>query len=207
MSRTFDSNVIWTIVPVKPFMRAKSRLASVLAPEARASLGRSFLEHTLATLAQVPQISRVLVVSRDPAALVLAASQGAVALPEAGTLGLNAALRHATRVAAKAGVGGVLILPADLPLLSAGDVEQMIETGGAGPVVNIAPDRHETGTNALFVRPPGILEYAFGEHSFARHRERAEHAGARLRVQRLPGAALDVDVPEDLRLYLAGIQV
>ena len=194
---------VWAIVPVKPFLRSKSRLSSVLSPEQRAGLSRSFLEHALAVLAQVPDVAQVLVVSRDPAALRLARDLQARTVTESGAPGLNAALRRATQVAAAARAGGVLILPADLPLLTPADVEQLIAPGEPGPLVSIAPDRHGQGTNALFVRPPGFISYAFGADSFARHQARAERAGAIVRVHRLPGAALDVDVPDDWRLYQA----
>jgi 2-phospho-L-lactate guanylyltransferase len=75
---------IWAIVPVKPFLRSKSRLAGVLSPEARAGLSREFLGHALRVLGQVPEIGRVLVVSRDPAALRLARDLQAHTVTEAG---------------------------------------------------------------------------------------------------------------------------
>ncbi len=194
---------IWAIVPVKPFLRSKSRLAGVLSPEARAGLSRDFLGHALRVLAQVPQIGRVLVVSRDPAALALARDLHAHTVTEAGAPDLNRALTRATQVAVAERAGAVLILPTDLPLITVADVQTLITAAGAGPAVTLAPDRHETGTNALFVRPPGLLAYAFGAGSFGRHLARAQAAGAEVRVCRLPGLALDVDQPEDLAVYQA----
>ncbi len=192
---------IWAIVPVKPFLRSKSRLAGVLTPEERAGLSREFLGHALDVLAQVASIETILVVSRDPAALALAHSRHAHTVTESGAPDLNAALQRATQVAGASRAQGVLILPTDLPFLSAADVEQLLADGVDGPRVAIAPDRRDEGTNALFVAPPGLLAYAFGEHSFARHLALAQAAGARVRVCRLPGIGLDVDGPEDLSLY------
>src|SRR5262245_37101850 len=192
---------IWAIVPVKPFLRSKSRLSGVLTPAERAGLSREFLGHALDVLAQVPDIDQTLVVSRDPAALALAHSRRAHTVTEAGAPDLNSALQRATLVAAASRAQGVLILPTDLPFLTADDVQQLLAGGVDGPRVAIAPDRREDGTNALFVAPPGIFSYAFGEHSFARHLALAQAAGARVRVCRLPGIALDVDGPEDLSLY------
>ncbi len=37
------------------------------------------------------------------------------------------------------------------------------------PLVVVAPDRHGRGTNALLCAPPGLIEYQFGEDSFAQH--------------------------------------
>jgi 2-phospho-L-lactate guanylyltransferase len=196
--------MIWAIVPVKPFTSAKTRLASVLTEAERAGLSREFLEHTLAVLAQVPAIGNTLVVSREPQALELARLRGFTPVSENGAQGLNAALTLATRVARAAQAGAVLILPTDLPLLSAPDVAALIGADPGKPQIVIAPDRHEQGTNALFLRPSDALPYAFGEGSFMRHVALATNAGVPVRVCRLPGAALDVDVPDDLRLYREG---
>jgi 2-phospho-L-lactate guanylyltransferase len=194
---------IWAIVPVKPFLRSKSRLSGVLTPQERAGLSREFLGHALDVLAQVAAITQILVVSRDPAALALAHSRRARTVTEAGAPDLNSALRRATQVTVASRAQGVLVLPTDLPFLTADDIGQLIATDGEGPQVAIAPDRRDDGTNALFVAPPGLLDYAFGEHSFGKHLELARAAGAHVRVCRLPGIALDVDGPEDWSLYLS----
>jgi 2-phospho-L-lactate guanylyltransferase len=94
----------------------------------------------------------------------------------------------------------VLILPADLPLLARDDILTLIERATNPPVVVIAPDRHEKGTNALLMSPAGLIEYDFGEGSFQRHCKRAQKAGARLEIVNLPSFALDLDLPEDLAL-------
>jgi 2-phospho-L-lactate guanylyltransferase len=96
---------------------------------------------------------------------------------------------------------GVLILPADLPLISQEDIEKIITAANGGKrVVVITPDRHKNGTNALLVSPAGIIEYDYGENSFERHCENARKAGARLEVCELPSIELDLDLPEDLEL-------
>jgi 2-phospho-L-lactate/phosphoenolpyruvate guanylyltransferase len=194
---------IWAIVPVKPFSEAKSRLKGVLTPLQRATLGREFLIHTLQVLGQVPEIRRVLVISRDTAALTLAREHQARTVTESGTPDLNTALRRAPQAVVGLGAHALLILPTDLPLLSAEAVQQMVAEPGMEPAVVIAPDRRQTGTNALFVRPPGLIEYAFGHDSFQLHRDWAERAGARVRVFRSTAIELDVDVPEDWTLCQA----
>ena len=77
----------------------------------------------------------------------------------------------------------------------------MIDFSSRQPVVAIAPDRHNEGTNALLVCPPGLIRYAYGIGSFARHCELARQAGARLEIVHRPGLALDLDLPEDLDLF------
>jgi 2-phospho-L-lactate guanylyltransferase len=189
---------LWAIVPVKPLRRGKSRLAEVLTQDERKDLNRNLLAHTINTLAAIPEIEHVLVISRDPEALALAREHGARTVLENGAPGLNVALAKATIVARNYITQGVLIVPADLPLLTVEDVRAMLERAKQPPVVVVAPDRRRQGTNALLVCPVGLIGYDFGPDSFQRHCERARQAGARLEICELPSLALDVDLPEDL---------
>ncbi|OGO34272.1 MAG: 2-phospho-L-lactate guanylyltransferase [Chloroflexi bacterium RBG_16_57_11] len=191
---------LWAIVPVKPLRYGKSRLAEVLTSDERMDLNRRMLAHTLDTLTAIPEIEHVLVVSRDQAALALAREYGARTVQENGSPHLNVALTRATVVAKNYGIHGVLIIPADLPLITPEDVRLMLERAASPPVVVVAPDRRGDGTNALLVCPTGLIEYEFGHGSFQRHCERARNAGARLEVCELPSLALDMDLPEDLEL-------
>jgi 2-phospho-L-lactate guanylyltransferase len=191
---------IWAIVPVKPLRRGKSRLAGSLSEDERAELNQALLQHTLKVLADIKELEQVLVVSRDPHALTIARQHGARTVREDGQPLLNTALARATVIARVHATRGVLILPADLPLISEEDVLTLIGKAGEPPVVVIAPDRHGKGTNALLISPSGLIEYDFGENSFQRHCKRAQQAGARLEIVNLPSLALDLDMPEDLEI-------
>jgi 2-phospho-L-lactate/phosphoenolpyruvate guanylyltransferase len=191
---------LWAIVPVKPLRYGKSRLAGTLTEDQRTELNRALLQHTLETLAEIEEVDGVLVVSRDPHALTIARSHGARTVQENGQPQLNTALKRATVVAQVYATRGVLILPADLPLISKEDILELVRRAQEPPVVVIAPDRHGRGTNALLISPPGLIEYDFGENSFQRHCERAKNAGARLEIVELPSLALDLDIPEDFEL-------
>src|SRR5512145_2376131 len=147
---------LWAIVPVKPLQRGKSRLASVLSPTERLTLNQQLLIHTLETLKGIPELEHVLVVSRDSQALSLARQHGARTVQENGTPRLNLALTRATVFVRRFSTRGVLIVPADLPLLTVEDVGKLLEYAHDPPVVAVAPDRHRQGTNALLVCPPGL---------------------------------------------------
>ena len=190
---------LWAIVPVKPLRRGKSRLAGTLSEDERTHLNQLLLEHTLKTLTDLREIEQILVVSRDPAALSLARDHGARTVREtSGSPQLNTALTRATVVAQVYATRGVLVLPADLPLMTPDDILSLIKRATKPPVVVIAPDRREEGTNALLISPAGLIDYDFGPGSFKRHCERARQAGARLEVVSLPSLGLDLDLPEDL---------
>jgi len=189
---------LWAIVPVKPLRHGKSRLAEMLSEDERADLNRRLLVHTLTILGSIPEIEHILVISRDPAALSLARNHGARTVQENGTPQLNVALARATVVVKNYHTHGVLIVPADLPLLTPEDVRLMLDHATAPPVVVVAPDRHKEGTNCLLICPVGLIEYEFGPGSFQKHCAQAIRAGARLEIVDLPSLALDMDLPEDL---------
>ncbi len=191
---------LWAIVPVKPLRRGKSRLAGTLNEDQREELNRTLLQRTLKTLLELKEVEHVLVVSRDSAALALARDLGARTVQEDGAPALNTALKRATVVAQVYASRGVLVIPADLPLLAPGDVLTLLQRAVDPPVVVIAPDRHRKGTNALLLAPANLIEYDFGGNSFQRHCERAKRAGARLEIVDLPSLGLDLDLPEDLEL-------
>jgi len=191
---------LWAIVPVKPLRRGKSRLSGALSEDERTQLNEKLLKHTLKTLSGLKELEQVLVVSRDPHALTIARKLGARTVREDGQPHLNTALTRATVVAKLHATRGVLILPADLPLLSGKDIQALVERSANPPVVVIAPDRHEKGTNALLMSPAGLIDYDFGENSFERHCELARKAGARLEIVKIHSLGLDLDLPEDLVL-------
>lgn len=210
---------IWAIVPVKPLRDGKSRLAHILSADERAKLTTDILQRTLAVLDEVPAIYRTLVISRDPAVLKLARGKGAFTFGEGERLGLNVALSRACHIAAAQQATGVLILPADLPLISRGDVETIISStvgstavrrptvrnGATTPstprMIAICPDRLDQGTNALYISPPLGFNFQYGPHSFKHHLDEAERLGLQARVVHTPGLKFDLDTEEDWQTY------
>ncbi|OQY35950.1 MAG: 2-phospho-L-lactate guanylyltransferase [Anaerolineaceae bacterium 4572_5.1] len=191
---------LWAIVPGEPLRGVKEPFYDVLTDGEYERLNEYLLENTIKTLTEEPKIADVLVCNRDPTALTVARKFGARTLKEDGTPGLNIALERATAVAQTYGICGVLIIPADLPLLTAENIKLLVENVDDPPSVKIVPDRRSQGTNALLIRPAGLFEYQYGENSFEKHCEAARTAGASLEICELPSLALDVDSPEDLAL-------
>ena len=204
---------LWTILPVKPFGEGKSRLAGHLSPHRRRTLNRELLAHTLGAVRLAHVKGEVVVVSRDKNALEAAARAGSHALfeqppdPQMSPNGpqphakstellLNAALTQAARYAVARGATRILILPTDIPNLTAEDVRAVASPHGAGPQIIIAPSR-DGGTNALFLQPAQAIPFAFGKGSFARHRRLAEEAGIPVRVVESASLLFDIDLPED----------
>lgn len=192
---------LWAIVPVKPLRRGKTRLASVLTEDEREILNLSLIGHTLDILTKINGIDEILVISSDTAVLALAREKGARTVMEDGNPGLNTALHRATMVAQMFAVQGVLVLPSDLPLLTVTDVEKIVSEAENAPVVVIAPDRRNEGTNALLIKPIGLISYKFGDNSFEKHCQQAKKFNLPLKIIQSETIGLDLDIPEDLEHF------
>ena len=141
-------------------------------------------------------VGPVVVVSRDPAIIAHAETQGAWGLPEASP-GLNPALAQAAHFAQTQGATGLLILPTDLPQLTTTDLKTTLALDTSPKTLVIAPCRHGTGTNALRMRPPHLIPFRFGPDSFAAHSAAARAAGVEAIIYRAASIAFDLDTPED----------
>lgn len=189
----------WAIVPIRTLEGAKSRLGEVLDAEERHDLAVALLERTVRAAVAASLVAGVVAVSPDPAALEIAAG-GAHPLRQR-TSGLNAAVAEARLEARRLGATEVLVLPTDLPQISPSAIDELIRAARdtPGPLVLLVPDRHGRGTNALFLRPPDVIEVAFGGDSRLAHAARAGAAGVAYRELDGP-LAMDLDTPEDLVL-------
>lgn len=186
------------VIPLRALEGAKSRLGEVLDAEERRDLVVGLLDRVVRAALATPGIDEVVVVSPDPAVLVLVADAGASPLRQVGS-GLNAALAQARIDAVSRGGTALLVLPADLPNVSADALAPFVTLASEAttPTVALAADRHGRGTNALLLVPPDAIDFAFGGDSRSAHAALADAAGARYLEVDGP-LALDLDTPEDL---------
>jgi 2-phospho-L-lactate guanylyltransferase len=136
---------VYCLIPAKPYAESKTRLAPALSLEERAALIRRLLLRTVHLAREV--VGSAVVVSRDEALLEEVRAEGALGLVEE-MPGLNPALTQAARFVEERGAAGVLVLPADLPLLTAADLEAILAYiasyhfhpgSGSGPPPNPPP--------------------------------------------------------------------
>lgn len=191
---------IAAIIPVNTLDGAKSRLGETLDAEERRDLVEGLLARTvdaaLAVLAD-GRLGDVVVISPDREVLARAAAAGARTLRQQ-TSGLNAGLVEARDDVAAGGADALLVLPIDLPFISADAVRAVIDAVEASPAgVVLVTDRHGTGTNALALRPPDVIGFAFGPGSRDAHRVAAAAAGATYLELESP-LTVDLDTPDDL---------
>ena len=185
------------VLPVKSFKDAKQRLEAGLGSGPRRMLAEAMFADVLISLRRARTIARVLVVSTDRAAQRLAGAYGAMLLDE-DDRGHNFAAARGVRYALDHRIERVLLVPADCPLLAPAEIDELVGREVPTPSALIVPDRHGSGTNALLLTPPDIIDPSFGPDSRARHESESQVAGVFHSVLDVPTLALDVDTPDDL---------
>jgi 2-phospho-L-lactate guanylyltransferase len=192
------------LVPVKDLRGAKQRLAPVLSQEQRTALARAMLKDVFDALARVPNRVTIAIVTGDDFAISLASRHGFDVILDTENPGETGAIEMATIEAEKRGADFTLVIPGDVPLVTAQEMALILNAAPcAGSVLVRAADGR--GTNAILRRPAALFPCRFGNDSFLPH-----HAAARatakpcIVLDGLPGIALDVDCPEDLAQLLEG---
>lgn len=202
-----DLSALHVVVPVRGPADAKTRLGFALDAEEREVLALGLLAATLDVLGTWQGRPRIVVISDDQRVLDLArmvhGETRCVRYPA--TDGLNGALVAARRTAMATGATALLILPADLPLLSHAALDGLLEAADAAlaagegrALVVIAPADARGGTNALLLSPPDIIDPTFGEASLEAHLRAAAAADASLQLVIDPALGFDLDTPDDL---------
>jgi 2-phospho-L-lactate guanylyltransferase len=180
------------LVAIKSRAHCKSRLAEALAEPMRRALVRSMLANVLGALQAARCVDAILVISPERDGI----PAGTAVLTDSGE-SLNAALTQAHAQLRALGHSEALILPADLPYLTAREIETFAQAGRHSGFA-IAPDRAHAGTNALFLRTHTPFTFRFGPDSLRLHLRQAAERGLAPRIIDLPGMAFDVDEPADL---------
>ena len=185
------------LVPVKNLKQAKQRLASVLDQAARTELAQAMLHDVLEVLASWQSRPDVAIVSCDSFALSLASTYGFEIIADHKNSGESDAIEIATRVCEMRGLD-TLVIPADIPLIQAAEMQAIMD---AAPELGsvLVPAGDGRGTNAVLRRPAALFPLRFGNDSFKPHLAAAQASGQSCVVLSLPGVAVDVDNPADLR--------
>jgi 2-phospho-L-lactate guanylyltransferase len=190
------------LVPVKNLSAAKQRLAAVLDQPARTELAQAMLQDVVATLAAWARRPACALVTSDPFAIELAKQYDFEIIPDVANPGETGAIEMATRLCVERGLDSTLVIPADIPLIQASELDQILEHApDEGSLLVPAADGR--GTNAAFRRPANLFPLRFGNDSFKPHLAAAQATGKPCIVLQLPGIAIDVDNPEDLQRVLA----
>jgi len=190
------------LVPVKNLSGAKQRLAPALDQPSRTALAQAMLYDVLTALHGWKNRPAVAVVSSDPYAVELASEYKFEIIPDAENPGETGAIEMATLLCVERGIASTLVIPADIPLMQAWELDEILQHAPAEGSV-LVPAADGRGTNAAFRRPANLFPLRFGNDSFKPHHAAAQATGEPCVVLNLPGIAVDVDSPADLQQLLS----
>lgn len=195
------------LVPVKNLSSAKQRLAEILDQPTRTKLAQAMLQDVLAALHQW-QMSRgssepeVALVTSDPFAVKLAYEYGFEIIPDPENPGETGAIEMATRLCVGRGTRWTLVIPADIPLTQAWELDEILKCAPEEGSL-LVPAGDGRGTNAAFRRPANLFPLRFGNDSFKPHHAAAQATGKAGVILNLPGIAVDIDNPHDLERLIS----
>jgi 2-phospho-L-lactate guanylyltransferase len=192
------------VIPVKDFDRCKSRLAHGLPPEARHSLMAALLSDLLLMLQRCRTVQHIAVVTRCQAVAQLATRQNVEILDLAEDCCLNSGVTAAINTFTARNTADVLILHADLPLATAEDIDAVIHAHRTQhAAVTLVPDNQGNGTNAMLLSLPSRMQFFYGSHSYARHREFCQAQQISLHTVKNTHLGSDIDLWQDFAPLLS----
>jgi len=198
-------NVV-ALIPVKGFANAKQRLSPLLGRAARELLAEAMFHDILTHVRTANGITATFVVTGDDKVASIALTAGAEVIRESAENGETGAVDFARIELKRAGCEAVLIIPGDMPLVRAADIETIlaqVPENAVAPFALLVPSHDRLGTNALLLAPPDVIELRFGYDSFNFHVSQVRAKGLPVRFFDNDHIALDIDEPKDLERFLA----
>lgn len=190
---------MWAVLPAKDLVDAKQRLADALSAPERRLLFRTMYEDVLSVLAEVPGLSGIAVITRDEEAAAVAKSYGARIITEAENQGQTAAVEAAVATLIDDSITSIMTFPGDAPLITRDEIDSVLAAHGDAPAMTIVPAHDRRGSNCIALSPPDLIPFSFGNDSFKPHLAAARARNVDPVILDLPGIALDIDTPDDLR--------
>lgn len=186
---------VWALIPVKAPDRSKTRLGPLLQPTECAQLSVAMLTDVMRALENAKSIDEIALVTDDQSIAALALQAGHRVIDDESD-DLCVGLNRAAKIVAGLGAKTIIILPGDIPTITAANIDTLVarHTGG----LSICPAIRDGGTNALLCTPPAAVPFCYGKNSADRHLAAARKKG--VSTSRLPVSAFfrDIDLPDDL---------
>lgn len=192
---------VWAAVPVKEFAGAKQRLAPLLSEAQRRQLAAAMLEDVLEALSAAP-LAGVMLNTLEPVAIALARRYGARIVDTQARSGHTGAVMAMAAILRAERAEGMLTCPGDIPAVTADEIAAVVAAHPPGPAFTIAPAHDRRGSNTILMSPPDLVALQFGDDSFLPHVAAARARGLEPTILSLPGIGMDLDGPEDARLFL-----
>ena len=188
------------IIPIKTFENSKNRLKSQLNNKVRIHLCEFMAMDVLKAVSESDEYDRVIIITKEKQAFSNYLNDKILILEESEEIGINQAISYAYK---KFNIGEkdvVLILHADIPLISKNDINWMLKKLSLYErMVIIAPSLRKDGTNALLVKPANLIKFQFGKNSYEKHLDLLKNEqDLDVLIFENENISLDIDTFEDL---------
>jgi 2-phospho-L-lactate guanylyltransferase len=187
------------IIPVKTFSNAKKRLN--LQQTCKENICRLMLQEVLNTISNCKLISKIILVSRDEAALKIGRQFNATEIFDHES-GVNNAINLADQYISDKKFDCSVIFPQDIPVMTSSDIDNLLGFVKHKRSVIIVPSRQFNGTNALVRCPADIMDTRYDMGSYTFQMDAAKTKTENISIALIRRMMLDIDDEFDLAFML-----
>jgi 2-phospho-L-lactate/phosphoenolpyruvate guanylyltransferase len=189
------------LIPFKSLAAAKQRLAEALDADQRSQLAEAMLRDVMGAAISVKGRIDVALVTGDVRAQAIAKELGFLVIEDTRNESETAAIEMATEWCEQHGYDTTIVVPADIPLIAAEELQSVLDAAPANGAVFV-PAYDRRGSNCILRRPASIIPLRFGNDSFLPHCEAMKKTGKELIILEMSGIGLDIDNPHELDLLV-----
>ena len=190
---------ISAIIPVKTFSNAKKRLN--LQQAVKEKICNLMLQEVLKTVSNCELISKIVLVSKDEAALKIGRQFGAIEIFD-NESGVNDAVSLADQYLSDKEFDCSVIFPQDIPIMTPSDIDNLLNFVKSKSSVIIVPSRQFNGTNALVRCPADIMKTSYDMGSYTFQVDAARTKTENISIALIRRMMLDIDDEHDLAFML-----
>ena len=159
------------------------------------------LEEVLDTISQCKLIDKIIIVSKDEAALKLGRPLDVVEIFDDES-GVNNAIHLADQYTSEKKFDCSIIFPQDIPLMKSIDIDNLLGFVKSENSVIVVPSRQFNGTNALVRCPANIIDTRYDMGSYTYQIDAARTKTKNISVALIRRIMLDIDDESDLAFML-----
>ncbi len=185
------------IIPIKKLDYSKTRLGSFLNPKDRKELTKLLILETLEKISSLEQ-KQIIIVSGERFE-PLDKFKDIIVIKENDVNGVNSAVGLANKFINDSKFSESLVIPIDLPFLSAKDLDDVIKTSRKFERgICIVPSKRFDGTNVLLRKPNLVIDTFYDNNSFYNHVKSAAENNVSIEVIKNENLMVDLDTVDDI---------
>ena len=187
------------IIPVKTFSKAKTRLN--LQQTSKEEICSIMLQEVLKTISASKLINKIVMVSKDEAALKIGRQFNVIELFDDES-GVNNAINLADKYLFDKKFDCSVIFPQDIPIMTSFDIDILLGFIRSIDSVIIVPSRQFNGTNALVRCPASLMQTKYDMGSYTHQMDAANAKAKNISIALIRRMMLDIDDESDLAFML-----